>query len=351
MDALLRYILYNIAYSLLAFEIILMLSCCLAIILIKSFTKWMINRRTRIQDSLGSIIETFLFNDQNIDNLTIPSNLCQFRNLVETLERYDQRFNDQRWAEIKEKIVSNYLLPHVNTYARSLAWFKRQLAARSLLLCPHKANEKILAKLLDDPRYLVRVAAAVCITQTSYQQLFYAVIRKMSKETPLSQFSYRDALIQVNQEKFRWIESLLSTESDKAVIAICLDILSTRFSHNLLPLIKPFVNDSDQTCRTLAVKALGNIPSNEAIDLLTDHLMDTDWEIRAESIIGLQKLYATQAIPKLRLLLNDPVWWVRLQAALTLKIFGNEGKEILHSQNRAKEPLAYEISQYALALP
>ena len=351
MDALLRYILYHIAYSLLALEIILMVSCCLAIILVKNITKWVIRRRTRIQDQIGSIIETYLFSEQPIDTVSIPADLCQYRNLVETLERYDQRFNDQRWLKIKEKIVTTYLLPRAESYASSFSWSKRQLAARSLLLCPQKASEKLLAKLLEDSRYLVRVAAAVCITQTSYKDLFYKMIRKMSKETSLSQFPYRDALIQVDQEKYQWLESLLSTETDKAVIAICLDILSTRYSSNLLPLVKPFVNDPDRNCRTLAIKALGNIPNDQAIEMLTDHLVDSDWEIRAEAIMGLQKLYATQTIPKLHVLLNDPIWWVRLQAALALKNFGSEGREILTSPNLSKEPLAYEIAQYTLALP
>ena len=78
--------------------------------------------------------------------------------------------------------------------------------------------------------------------------------------------------------------------------------------------------------------------------------MDSDWEVRAEAIKGLQQLYAIQTIPKLAFLLNDPVWWVRLQAALTLKSFGNEGISILTTQDKEREPLAYEISQYTLAL-
>lgn len=350
MDALLRYILYQIAYSLLIFELILMLSCCLAIVLIKFITRLVINRRNRKQDQIGNIIDAYLFNDKDVQSLQIPQDLCQFRNLVETLERYDHRFTDLRWVEIKEKIVDTYLLPKIESYASSFSWFNRQLAARCLLLCPNKASEKILSKLLDDSRFLVRVAAAVCITQTQYQQLFYRVVRKMSKETLLSQFPYRDALIQASEEKYHWLESLLVSEKDKALVAICLDILSTRYSGNLLSLIKPHINDPDKTCRILAIKALGNIPNDESIELLINHLDDSDWNIRAESIMSLQKLYAVQAIPSLRLLLNDPVWWVRLQAALALKAFGKEGMEVLASQVKAKEPLAYEISQYALAI-
>lgn len=351
MDALLRYSLYKIAYSLLMFEIILMLSCSLAIVIIKFITRRAVNRRLQRQEQIGKIIESYLFSAKSLDHIEIPKDLQQFRNLVETLENYDHLFSDQRWYDIKEKIIATYLMPRIGSYANSYSWLKRQLAARCLLLCPKLAEEKLLEKLLNDKRYLVRVAAAVCITETSYKNLFFEMIQKMSKETSLSQFPYRDALIQVSPEKYEWIESLLSSKPNKEISAICLDILSTRYSGNLFPLVQPYVNDSDSTCRTLAIKALGNIPNNESIELLINRLDDSDWNIRAEAILSLQKLYATQAIPKLKILLSDPVWWVRLQAALTLKAFGKDGINVLSTQSKEKEPLAYEIAQYTLAMP
>lgn len=351
MDALLRYILYHIAYTLLIFELIIMISCCIAIIIVKLLTRAFAKRKHNIQEQLSFIIDSYLFNNQDLGQLSIPKKLCHFNNLVEVLEKYNQRFSDSRWKQIKETIISKYLLPNVEQYASSFSWVKRQFAARCLLLYPQKASEPLLAKLLMDPRYLVHITAAVCITQTPYKKLFYEVVRRMSKENSLSQFSYRDALIQMDQEKFGWLEEMLAKEQDKAIIAICLDILSTRYTNNLFPLAMRFVNDPDRHCRILAIKALGNIPNERSIEQLIDHLIDSDWEIRAEAIIGLQKLYATHAIPKIRVLLNDPVWWVRLQAALALKNFGKEGVGILSSVNVEKEPLAYEISQYTLAMP
>lgn len=350
MDALLRYSLYQIAFSLVVFEIYLMLFCCVVIIITKLITRWSQNRRISRQAQIGKIIETSLFDQKPIDTLKIPRKLLDFRNLVESLEKFDQLFSDPRWIEIKEHILKKYMLPKVKAEASSRFWFRRQLAARCLLLSPNHADPHLLNKLLDDSRYLVRVSAAVCITQAHHKELFYKVIHKMSQETELSRFPYRDALIQVDEEKYRWIEELLKKETNKEVIAICLDILSARYSGNLLPLVKPFVNDPDANCRKLAIKALGNIPSLEAIQLLMDHLNDPDWNIRAEAIVGLQKLYAVQAIPKLRSLLNDPVWWVRLQAGLTLKGFGKTGLEVLATQSK-ELPKAYEIAQYTLAMP
>lgn len=351
MDALLQYTLYTLAFSLLFLELFLMLFCALAIIVIKFISKWIKKKRESSQTQLGKIIESYLFSQEPIQRIEIPSSLVSFRNLVETLEHFDQTFNDLRWVEIRDSILSTYVLPQAERFSTSYSWFKRQLAARALLLQPKLASDQRLEKLLDDSKYLVRVAAAVCITKKSNKELFKKVVLKMSQETSLSQFPYRDALIETDEEKFEILEELLHENKNKAISAICLDVLSTRYSKNLLHLVKPFVNDADLPCRTLAVRALGNIPSLEAIDLLMDHLYDSDWNIRAESINSLQKLYALQAIPKIIPLLSDPVWWVRLQAALTLKAFGKKGIEALSQLNEKEEPLAYEIAEYTLALP
>ena len=351
MDALLKYLLEKIAISLLSIELVIMISCAIAIIIIKCITKIVTNHRGDVQEKLSDIIESFLLNDINLKDLLIPTELCQYRNLVEVLEKFDQRFNDQRWTEIKEKINSTYLLPRAPKFASSFSWVKRQLAARSYLLSPHLADAALINELLEDKRYLVRVAAAVCATQMSSQELFFRVIKKMSDETSLAQFPYRDALIQVNEEKYAWIASLLSSTNDNNIRAICLDILTARYSTNLFSLVKPFVNSENRACRLLAIKALGSINSEESKEILICHLDDSEWEIRAESVIGMQKLYVIQSIPKLKKMLSDLIWWVRLQAALTLKNFGQQGLEILISQDLEKEPEAYKIAQYILALP
>lgn len=350
MDALIRYLLFRITWKILLIELLIMVVCVIGIILIKNITRWRTRRTERLQNKLSNIIEAKLFNEEKLD-LSIPPHLLDFRNVVEVLEKFDQLFNDSRWLELKEKVIDQYLIQQAQRYATNRSWFKRQLAARCYFLCPKKASEEILGKLLNDPKYLVRVVAAVCITKTPHKDLFYKMLVKMSQETALSQFPYRDALVQIDQEKFLWLESILAKETNPALIAICLDVLSTRYSGNLLPLIRPFLNAENRECRILSIKALGNIPSSETVDLLTSHLVDSDWEVRTEVIQGLYKLHAVQTIPQLKSLLNDPIWWVRLQCALTLKNFGKEGLEILHAQDKVREPMGYEIAQYALALP
>lgn len=350
MDSLLQYALYKITWLILTLEGAIMVAACLALIGIRALTKWKQAKDQRIQNEISTIIESVIVKAQSLENLELPSRLQSFKNLVEVLEKYDQRLSDPIWKDTKKKLIEIYMLRKAESMSHSYSWVNRQLAARCYLLLPQKAPETDLEKLLGDSKYLVRVVAAVCITQISNKNLFYKMLEQMNREYVLSRFSYRDALIQSDSEKFLWIEELLKKNPNPGIAAICLDILSTRLSHNLFPIIKMYVSHKNQACRLLAIKALANIPSEESIKILQQHLFDTSWEIRAESIEGLSKLHVVDAIPQLHALLNDSIWWVRLQAALGLKKFGQRGQEILLSQT-PETAQAYEISQYALSLP
>lgn len=351
MDALLRYTLYGITISLLLIEVGLMITCCLLIILIKTITKRKQQRKEQDLAAIRAIIEKYLLSSLPLNTFTIPKNVNTFQNVLECTETYDHLFTDERWQDIKEKIFTDHLKPYLAGYASSFSWVKRQLAARAMLICPQKAPKELMEKLLDDKRFLVRVTAATCITRIADEPLFDKVIKKMSQESTHSQFPYRDALIQVDEQKFRWIENLLASTNNLKIQAICLDILSERYSNNAFHLVQPFLHCSDITCRTLAIKVLGNIPTPESKKILLHRLEDSDWNIRAEAIMSLHKLHASEAIPQLNEALNDPVWWVRLKAAMALKSIGSEGLKVLNAKLSEKGSKACEIAQYALAIP
>ena len=355
MDSLLSYLLFRIAIQIMVLELVIMLICCLLIIVTKLITRYLHRIKKQQKDTLSNAIESALFpiNDvkQNpIENFSLPKGTYEFKNWVESLESFEQRFTDERWIDLKKQLIDQYVAKDAKYYVSSKSWIKRQLSARTFLLYPEKATEDEMFKLINDPKHLVRVFAAVAITKLNSRTLFYEVLRKMSEETPLSRFFYRDALVQCDQEKFNWMEELLNKEPDTNIIAMILDVLSTRCTSNLLPAIRPYTHSPDRTCRILAIRALGNLSDDDSIHLLMEHLEDSDWEIRSESIQGLKKQHVKKAISQIADLLDDPIWWVRLQAANALKSFGPEGKAILESQDPVTKPLAHEIAAYSLAL-
>lgn len=355
MDSLLSYLLFRIAIQIMVLELIVMLVCCLLIIATKLITRYLHRIKKQQQDDLSNAVESALFSVKDakpnpIDNFSLPKGTYEFKNWIEVLESFEQRFTDERWVDLKKQLIDKYVVDDAKRNVPSKSWIKRQLSARAFLLYPEKASDEEMSKLINDPKHLVRVFAAVAITKLHSRPLFYEVLKKMSEETPLSRFFYRDALVQCDQEKFNWMEELLNKEPDPNIIAMILDVLSTRCTSNLLPAIRPYTHSPDRTCRILAIRALGNLSDDDSIHLLMEHLEDSDWEIRSESIQGLKKQHVKKAIPQMAELLDDPIWWVRLQAANALKSFGPEGRKILESQDPVTKPLAHEIAAYSLAL-
>lgn len=351
MDALLRYTLYEVAIALLILEVGMMLFFAVAIILVKTITGWRKRRREKSQQKIIDAINSSLQGSVRANEVKLPNGCNDYRDIVEVLERFDNIFDDDKWRELKNHLIVSYLPPRTKKYATSNYWYKRQLAARCYFLSPELADPKVLDTLLTDERYLVRAATAGCIAKMDDQkELFDKMIRQMSRETPLSQFPYRDALIKVDKNKLKWIEELLAKDSDPKVSAICLDVLSTRYSEGALPIITSFIKNKDQQCRMLAIKALSSYPGSESERILVDHLEDSDWEMRAAAVNGLRQLYAINAITKMIPLLDDPIWWVRLQTALALKNMGPFGQKALESIDQHTHPAGYQIAQYTLAL-
>lgn len=349
MESLLRYTFFNLGLSILLLEIAIIVVLVLAIVIVKAFYHYREILRKKKYDEISLIIKNAM-KGEPLPN--IPSRLQDFSIFIKVMENFEQRFSDEQWNTIKEKIIDTYFLKLANEYSQSRYWMRRQLAARCYLLTPSKAPPLILDKLLDDKNFLVRVAAATVVCRISDKQLFYHVLKNMSEETSLARFAYRDPLIQIDTEKFNWVGELLVQEKNPEIVAVCLDILSTRTTQDLFPLVMTHIHDSHRKCRLYAIKILKGIPSTTTTNILVGCLSDEDWEIRSESLKSLSGSIPTGTVlNKISTLLNDPVWFVRLQAALTLKHFGKEGMDILWNINEKIEPQGYEIARYVLALP
>lgn len=351
MDELLRYSLFNIAFTVLLFELSVIGLCFAVIVGIKLYFTVKTRIDLFVQNQLSGLMMQAVASNQN--SLPLPFYLQGFRNLLKTMNTIETKITDRSWDELKDGLIKTYLLKQAKKWALSRFWTKRFLSAQCFLLNPSLAKREELSTLLNDSKLLIRIIAARAIAGLNDRDLFEQVIFRLSKEGKLARFTYRDFLIKVDEKKFEWILEILRRDINIEISAVCLDLLSTRTTKNVFAAILPFIYGSDRECRLLAVKILKNIPSGEAFDILFHCLKDEDWEIRAEALKTLapNRQLIQKGIEKIENLLHDPVWLVRLQAALALKKLGNQGFQILSRINPEKEPEAYEISRYVFALP
>lgn len=342
----------KITIFILTIEICALLFCFGFMIFVRCYRNWQYRQTIQRRAALQQMFVQAIQKKQILSIDRINRRLRHYDDLLATVENFDRWFLDTTWQETKKLLIKGYLGKKALTLARSCWWTKRQLGLRCIALDPKQLmNKQVVAPLLNDSKYLVRILAAAAMVQSEQKDLLLAVLKRMVQEPTMGRYAYRDFLINSGETNFRWIEEIANEEKDQGIIAICLEVLSSKTSHNLLPLAAKHINSPNLACRLAAMKIFSSIPGQESKEYLTRCLFDGNEEIRAEAARGLGQILAISSIPELTLTLRDPIWFVRLQAAIALKAMGKEGREALYRQNPQQNVEASDIAKYILNLP
>jgi hypothetical protein len=309
-------------------------------------------KKQKDEDHLKRLIDHAIIHHVDLNLDEVPANLREFPNLLPILEQYEHNFSDSSWVHCKRQLIEGYLESELNSYLDARSWQKRQEGLRLGILWPDRLIRKDTARaLLEDPVYLVRVAAAHCLLIIGNQDDIDAVIKRMSLEIPMAQYPYRDFLIHADSKVFSEVQKLAEHEKDPLKLAIALDILSTKTDLNLLKVVEKHIHSEDCACRLSCVKIIGNMPRDQGLPLLINALSDPDPKVRAAAAEGLGKMNAADAVKPLIHLLADPDWITRLTAAFALKAIVPDGRDALYHLHPKTTHESYEVAQYVLSLP
>lgn len=338
-------------FIVLVIEIILIVICLTLLIIYYFISIYRKRRYQEVQEKLRELFLNYLTNPTEEQYEKIQHLKEDQRDLLTVLESYDLRFSDEPWRNIKKAILTEDVLKKSRQMTESKSWVKRDIGIRFLKLAIEKEDEPIILRLLDDPHSLVRIQAALCAVKLGTRPLIEQLLHRMTKESVLGRYPYRDALIKSKKEVFVLLENIMKTEKNEEIRFICLDVLSTRVAESLLPVVEEYLQSGHLENKIAAMRILANFPREKSIQHLMQFLSNKDWQVRLEAARGLGILVAVKSIPLLAIALNDPIWEVRLQAALSLKKMGEEGLIILSRQDPDINQQAFETAQYALALP
>lgn len=333
--------------------LLILLLICIALMFYVRLSRHLEEKgRAERRKKIADIFTKTLQKNEVIEIGQIPTACRRFEDVLPVVETFDRTYSDPNWQASRKQLLEHYLLPEARRTLHSHIWQKRQLALRAIALDPHElVNEADVLHLLNDSHYLVRIVAASCLIKSEKEHLLLPVIERMGQESPMARYPYRDLLMSSPAQTYDWLKEIALNSDDPEVLKVCLDILATRISPNLLPVIEKELDSPDLACRATCIKMLGNLPTPRLREYLESCLDDNDWQIRAEAAESLGKNHALASIPKLALLLNDEEWLVRLKAAVALKSMGKEGWAVLYEQDKEKDPEAYEIAEYVRALP
>ncbi len=268
--------------------------------------------------------------------------------LLATVEAFDRRISEAEWTELKNKIVTVYLLPTARKKATSSSWFKRNFAARCFALTPLKEDESLIFKLISDPVFLVRSVAAIAILNLENKEGIFKIIKQMSCEKGYARYYYRDLLLQGPTNITNFVKEIAESETDPAIHLACLELLTDKSIVIIPHYIKDDLESTNDSIRLQAAKIVARNPQKDTVSILTKCLGDSNSEIRAEATRGFHYFPTNEVFETLQQILSDPVWVVRLQAAKTLKKMGQKGLNILKNQDSLVNKIAYDVAQTVL---
>ena len=338
-------------FIILYIELAVLAVCFLIMLLIRLNRSIKDRRRDTSQGKLTEILVKTMEAHKTIDVAELEPRLREYLVLLPIVEKFERYFLDPQWQESKKILIDKLLLKKAKSLMTSRRYEKRQYGLRCIALDPKRLmDEELVVPLLNDPEYLVRIFAASCMIRAERKSLIFPVLKQMTRESPMARYPYRDHLLHTDGIIFQWIEEILVHEEDPAIIAICLDVLTTKISSNLKRYIIKFIDLPDLNIRLSIIKILANIPDASSQKYLAEFLKDDRPEVRAEAACKIGDMRAQDSIEALLPLLSDTQWLVRFQAALALKKMGTKGMSLLYQQGENNKE-AHEIARYVLAIP
>ena len=185
-----------------------------------------------------------------------------------------------------------------------------------------------LVPLLDDPRPVVRTAAARALGRLGQPAGVIPLIgAAASKALPVD--GAAEAIHQIGD----WSVSLLHpclADQCESTRALAVELLGQ--FHNLESvdaIVEILADDQSTAVRVRAARALGRIGSPRAIQPLIDCVASGPGAVKAEAIAALGKLAAVAAVPTLRVTLLGPSQHLSQAAAGALAAITPKGVEIL----------------------
>ena len=213
--------------------------------------------------------------------------------------------------------------------ARSLLWWKRLAAARTLSLLATESDRSTILLLLADSHPAVQSAATACLNRYADEELLIRVI---------------DGLSSASSAVRTYQLGVLRSYAGIAAPMLLDRIRPDAPPHRLYAYIHAAAELQDAECMArvadlsthphpevrVAVARVLRSKSGDAVHVkLLSMLRDPDWRVRAQAARGLSGVNDQRTVQELGRALTDPNWWVRFRAGLALAAMGAMGRDTL----------------------
>jgi HEAT repeat protein len=307
-------------------------------------------RRAReLRSELQPALVAYLNDDLDLDRML--KKVGNDREIIELLILY---YLERLEGESRDKLVKLAqvlgLVDHSVKQLRSLDWTHRDLAAMKLGAYSVEDAVPVLAKRLQDGHVQVRYTAARSLGVIGSNEAFQALLDILDRPELMDGTRILEIVQSMRRgqtaEPLRVI--LFSEDYPLRSKLIAIDLVGDIRDYNSVGLLHEIMRSTNKEKVVRAIKAVGKIGHPQSIDDILERASSSEWEIRAQALKAIGSLEIEEGIPALRQGLSDPSYWVRRNAAESLTMFGERGKDILDEVLETSDTFAQDIARYQL---
>ncbi len=186
-----------------------------------------------------------------------------------------------------------------------------------------------LVPLLDDPRPVVRMAAAGALGRLGHPTGVFPLLGAVGRGNRLPVDVAADAIQQIRDWPVSHLQPCL-TDPSEAIRALAVELLGRSQSVESVDVLVDFLEaDPAPAVRVRAARALGRIGSPRGVQPLVGSVHSGPPALRAEAVSALGRLGSPAAIPSLRIALLGPSPLLSQTAAAALAAIAPRGIEVL----------------------
>jgi hypothetical protein len=307
-------------------------------------------RRCKQRERVGHAAQNWLAGGASSKALRRTVDSGSFAAAAEFLTTFGARRGGDEWERLAAEIQQTSWFRTLCRHASSPFWWRRLGAARLLAKLASSDQTAIALALLADPRPPVRVAAAEIVARVPSRELMEELYEFASSTGAVVRGHLLELLAKNRAVLEEMLIERLASDRDRASFTTALELAGQIGVPSLLPVILPYAEAEDLEVRIATARALSSFPHPRSGAALMKLLGDAHWEARAVAASSLGAIGAIEAIDTLRGALEDPSWWVRLRGAVSLRVLGPVGIQVLESVGPEADSYAYDMATYVLRL-
>jgi HEAT repeat protein len=261
-----------------------------------------------------------------------------------------ERVNPVERAALAAMLREEPWVRHTVDGARSLLWWKRLAAARTLSLIATESDRLTIMRLLSDRHPAAQSAATACLGRYADTELLVRVIDGLSSASPAVR-SYQLSVLGSHAVLVRPIllERLRSDAPPHKLYAYIHAAAELRDPECMTRVADLSTHPHPEVRVAVARVLRGRAGDGTHVKLLA-MLRDPDWRVRAQAARGLSGVGDERTIAELARALTDANWWVRFRAGLALAALGQQGRAALTGALANSDRYARDMAMLVIGL-